>query len=64
MVYNSLELNLEAITNTIKMLEKENNDENKDKIAELKKETYKLLKELKVIKLLLLKTILLNKFGD
>ena len=41
MVYNSLELNLEAITNTIKMLEK-------DKIAELKKERDKLLKELKV----------------
>lgn len=48
MVYNSLELNLEAITNTIKMLEKENNDENKDKIAELKKERDKLLKELKI----------------
>ena len=44
MVYNSLELNLEAITNTIKMLE----DENKNKIAELKKERDKLLKELKV----------------
>lgn len=48
MVYNSLELNLEAITNTIIMLEKENNDENKEKISELKKERDKLLKELKV----------------
>ncbi|WP_198923187.1 hypothetical protein [Methanosphaera sp. WGK6] len=48
MVYNSLELNLEAITNTIAMLEKENNDENKEKIEELKKERDKLLQELKV----------------
>ena len=56
MVYNSLELNLEAITNTIKMLEKENNDENKDKIAELKKERDKLLKELKVFSLFFLKS--------
>lgn len=49
MVYNSLELNLEAITNTITMLEKENSDENIDKIIELKKERDKLLKELKVL---------------
>ncbi|MCI5867725.1 MAG: hypothetical protein SOZ23_06840 [Methanosphaera sp.] len=48
MVYNTLELNLEAVTNTIKMLEKENKDENKDKIDQLKKERDKLLKELKV----------------
>ncbi|WP_455646146.1 hypothetical protein [Methanosphaera sp.] len=48
MVYNSLELNLEAITNTIAMLEKENNDENKKKIEELKKERDNLLQELKV----------------
>lgn len=48
MVYNTLELNLEAVTNTIKMLEKENKDENKDKIDQLKKEIDKLLKELKV----------------
>lgn len=48
MVYNTLELNLEAVTNTIKILEKENKDENKDKIDQLKKERDKLLKELKV----------------
>ncbi|PWL07713.1 hypothetical protein [Methanosphaera cuniculi] len=48
MVYNTLELNLEAITNTIKMLENENNDENQEKIEALKKERDKLLKELKV----------------
>ena len=49
MVINSLELNLEAITNTIRILEKENKDENKEKIENLKKERDKLLKELKVI---------------
>lgn len=48
MVYNTLELNLEAITNTIKMLENENNDKNQEKIEALKKERDKLLKELKV----------------
>lgn len=48
MVYNALELNLEAITNTIVMLEKENKDENKEKIENLKKERDVLLKELKV----------------
>ena len=48
MVYNTLELNLEAVTNTIKNIEKENKDENKDKIDQLKKERDKLLKELKV----------------
>ena len=48
MVYNSLELTLEAITNTITMLEKENKAENKEKIEELKKERKKLLEELKV----------------
>ncbi len=48
MVYNSLELNLEAITNTITMLERENKDKNKDKIEGLKKERDRLLKELKV----------------
>lgn len=48
MVYNTLELNLEAITNTIVMLEKENKDENKEKIENLKKERDLLLKELKV----------------
>ena len=37
MVYNSLELTLEAITNTITMLEKENKAENEEKIEELKK---------------------------
>lgn len=48
MVYNTLELNLEAVTNTIKMLENENNDENTEKIEALKKERDKLLRELKV----------------
>ncbi|MBR0472734.1 MAG: hypothetical protein IJI98_08590 [Methanosphaera sp.] len=48
MVISPLELNLEAITNTITMLEKENKDENKEKIDSLKKERDKLLKELKV----------------
>lgn len=48
MVYNSLELTLEAITNTIKMLEKENKAENEEKIEELKKERKKILEELKV----------------
>lgn len=48
MVYNTLELNLEAITNTIKMLENQNNDENNEKIEALKKERNKLLEELKV----------------
>ncbi|MBQ6444161.1 MAG: hypothetical protein IJJ11_05720 [Methanosphaera sp.] len=49
MVINSLELNLEAITNTISILEKENKDENKEKIESLKKERDILLKELKVL---------------
>lgn len=49
MVINSLELNLEAITNTISILEKENKDENKEKIENLKKERDILLKELKVL---------------
>lgn len=48
MVISPLELNLEAITNTITMLEKENKDENQEKIDSLKKERDKLLKELKV----------------
>ena len=48
MVMNQLELNLEAITQTITMLEKENNDENQEKIESLKKERDRLLKELKV----------------
>ena len=48
MVISPLEFNLEAITNTITMLEKENKDENKEKIANLKKERDHLLKELKV----------------
>ncbi|MCD7781952.1 MAG: hypothetical protein LUG89_04600 [Methanosphaera sp.] len=48
MVYNTLELNLEAITNTIVMLEKENNKDNQEKIESLKKERDKLLRELKV----------------
>ena len=48
MVYNSLELNLEAITNTIKMLENQNNDENNEKIEALKKRRDEILKELKV----------------
>ncbi len=48
MVISPLEFNLEAITNTIIMLEKENKDENKDKIDSLKKERDRLLRELKV----------------
>lgn len=48
MVISPLELNLEAITNTITMLEKENKAENQEKIDSLKKERDKLLKELKV----------------
>lgn len=48
MVISPLEFNLEAITNTITMLEKENKDENKEKIDNLKKERDMLLKELKV----------------
>lgn len=48
MVMNQLELNLEAITHTITMLEKENNDENQEKIESLKKERDRLLRELKV----------------
>lgn len=48
MVISPLEFNLEAITNTITMLEKENKDENKEKIERLKKERDNLLKELKV----------------
>ena len=48
MVISPLEFNLEAITNTIVMLEKENKDENKEKIESLKKERDQLLKELKV----------------
>jgi len=49
MVINSLELNLQAITNTITVLEKENKAENEEKIASLKKERDNLLKELKVL---------------
>ncbi len=49
MVINSLELNLQAITNTITILEKENKEENKEKIESLKKERDKILKELKVL---------------
>lgn len=48
MVFNSLELNLEAITNTIKMLENEGADENREKIDALKRERDNILKELKV----------------
>ncbi len=48
MVYNTLELNLEAITNTISMLEKENKKENAEKIESLKKERDSLLKELNI----------------
>lgn len=48
MVISPLEFNLEAITNTIVMLERENNDENKEKIDNLKKERDRLLRELKV----------------
>lgn len=48
MVISPLEFNLEAITNTITMLEKENKEENKEKIENLKKERDYLLKELKV----------------
>ena len=48
MVISPLEFNLEAITNTIIMLEKENKDENKDKIDSLKKERDRVLRELKV----------------
>ena len=49
MVINALELNLEAITNTITILERENKDENKEKIESLKQERDKILKELKVL---------------
>ena len=49
MVINALELNLQAITNTITVLEKENKAENEEKIASLKKERDHLLKELKVL---------------
>ena len=48
MVISPLEFNLEAITHTITMLEKENKDENKEKIESLKKERDNLLRELKV----------------
>ncbi len=48
MPINNLESNLEAITNTIAMLEKENKDENKDKIESLKKERELILKELRI----------------
>ena len=48
MSVNPFETKLEAITNTIRILEKQNNDENKEKIEELKKERTKLLKELRV----------------
>ena len=45
---NQLELTLQAVTNTISILEKENNPENDEKIESLKKERDKILKELKV----------------
>jgi hypothetical protein len=49
MVISPLELNLQAITNTITVLEKENKDENIEKIESLKKERDRLLKELRVL---------------
>lgn len=49
MATSPLELNLEAITNSISILERENKDENKEKIEALKQERNKLLKELKVL---------------
>ena len=48
MSVNPFETKLEAITNTIRIFDKQNNDEKKEKIEELKKERTKLLKELRV----------------
>jgi flagellar hook-associated protein FlgK len=47
MPINQLEMNLQAITQTIAFLEKSSNDENL--VKELKKERDKLLRELNVI---------------
>ncbi|MDO5851410.1 MAG: hypothetical protein Q4Q23_02890 [Methanobacteriaceae archaeon] len=48
MVMNQLEVNLEAITNTLAILKKEN-CKDKEKIKNLEEEREKLLKELKVM---------------
>jgi hypothetical protein len=47
MPINQLEMNLQAITQTIAFLEK--NDDNDDLVKELKKERERLLRELNVI---------------